>query len=865
MAFEELLGRVYSALAQAPGKKFESVFLDNDELTAELYDRSGLSGATFVVADSKEQRFILLQHGVKDAEKYDVRLQLPIRKASGSDRTVRDDSYNRYCNRIFQIQRKSQGLGRYQSRLLLSLEPEFLGGLPNEFVWSPERSDDWIHVPVEDMYRGLLAWRWLHWLILEHGPHAKLGTIKPEIAWTRKDLGAVQVNRYFSAGHLGVFDAKFADDLPEHFIPSLDNDENWSSVGPDAEAMWLGLRKSVDTGIKAQTDFSGEFKRLTDIYGPFLAETGVGYDTEEDYHLRVMANLHDWLQSEIAEPATSLEEALVRLHARVKFPIPSYFYFSVEDGAAKEHLVVPVLRSDTSPLVYFFKNERRSHTAVVCGLASLNASADLSAERRRMRILELKTILRICADRIIDAIFIKGLVAAERERAKEKAETILGSCQADDTKRLYILGSFGKRVTFLAQQSRALMLVRALHEKGLLDEITQDPSKSVAIVGGGIAGVTAAAALATTGVKVTLFEAGGELLNLQAGASHRFIHPKMSTWPLSGSEVEAAGLPLLNWTADFAPNVTSHLKAEFKEIETRTGLITIHPNMRIDRVEHQDDQVFISGPKYPFGDKYPIAIVAIGFGLEKDTGFTPSYWQPDALAEHKVEVSKILVVGDGDGGLIDLARATLGIRDSTGLLKPFNQEIVVRELMASGPFRDLARHMAAADDRYRKFPGSTTLMNAYRTAFFGLERNTQLLGRVVYLTRDDTDVTYGFKGPDVFRSDTALINRVLAFLILQSKSAKSIRLGKVKSIERPASSAGLTVTDELDRSYTFDTAVVRFGPEPSWLAGQIPTMKGAAQVLGGRLRDLELADELDHFTYDWYQSWGRSRAVGDAG
>ena len=62
----------------------------------------------------------------------------------------------------------------------------------------------------------------------------------------------------------------------------------------------------------------------------------------------------------------------------------------------------------------------------------------------------------------------------------------------------YVLGSFARSVTVYSQQVRAIGLIDAMLGLGKLRH-----DSKVAVIGGGIAGTTAAAALVKVGVAVT--------------------------------------------------------------------------------------------------------------------------------------------------------------------------------------------------------------------------------------------------------------------------------------------------------------------------------------------------------------------------
>src|SRR5262245_25589074 len=75
--------------------------------------------------------------------------------------------------------------------------------------------------------------------------------------------------------------------------------------------------------------------------------------------------------------------------------------------------------------------------------------------------------------------------------------------------------------TLRSQQVRALNLVWALGKSTL-------KGKQIAVIGGGVAGLTFAAASAGCGASVHLFERT-KLLHLQLGCWHRALHPEVFT------------------------------------------------------------------------------------------------------------------------------------------------------------------------------------------------------------------------------------------------------------------------------------------------------------------------------------------------
>jgi FAD dependent oxidoreductase len=148
--------------------------------------------------------------------------------------------------------------------------------------------------------------------------------------------------------------------------------------------------------------------------------------------------------------------------------------------------------------------------------------------------------------------------------------TILSTYRLPDHP-LYLVGIFARGVTVYSQQIRAFNLIWALVEQGILTcelkEDGTDPGKraSIAIIGGGFAGLTAAAALLKKGVHadITIFEQRDTLLPLQHGSDTRWLHPRIYNWPADDSESAVADLPLLNWTAARASDVAAQILLEW--------------------------------------------------------------------------------------------------------------------------------------------------------------------------------------------------------------------------------------------------------------------------------------------------------------
>ena len=259
-------------------------------------------------------------------------------------------------------------------------------------------------------------------------------------------------------------------------------------------------------------------------------------------------------------------------------------------------------------------------------------------------------------------------------------------------RQLFALGILGRpsarfaeqpRVTLRCQQVRALNLVYALSQSGCLQ-----PAARIAVIGGGIAGVTAAAALSQQGHQVTIVERRPGLMPLQAGSTQRWLHPHLIDWPQPGAENEDAGLPLLNWQA--AP-----AGAVFRQLSAALGR---YPLQVVGGVQELRLVPRASGPGLESGaagwevtfhnrsQHFDAVILAVGFGAEKTFPELAlhSYWDADNLDRDPVapgvHSTHCFISGTGDGGLIDFIRARLYRFDHEDTFRAFIQVAADPEL-----------------------------------------------------------------------------------------------------------------------------------------------------------------------------------------
>lgn len=228
-----------------------------------------------------------------------------------------------------------------------------------------------------------------------------------------------------------------------------------------------------------------------------------------------------------------------------------------------------------------------------------------------------------------------------------------------DSHQVYILGSFARRVTLYSQQVRALNLVYALFKTGKLDR-----GREIAVVGGGAAGLTAAAGAAFRGARVTLFDEVEGPMELQQNNRQRWIHPYIYDWPyldesgLDQFQEGNANLPLLTWKADYAANVAQEITSQWERLR---GAYDIKTNWSVRNVKLDLNHPRLVSVKWDGdpGRKFHLAILAVGFGLEPRAHGQDSYWTEDDLDggfRKPPRRPRWLLSGSGDGALTDLMR-----------------------------------------------------------------------------------------------------------------------------------------------------------------------------------------------------------------
>jgi hypothetical protein len=232
----------------------------------------------------------------------------------------------------------------------------------------------------------------------------------------------------------------------------------------------------------------------------------------------------------------------------------------------------------------------------------------------------------------------------------------LKAATIEPRKKTYFIGPYGKRVSFASQQQRALNTVWALHDAKEIKQGTR-----AAVIGAGLCGLTTVAALLAKKCLVYVYDVLPDVLEFQARASHRFVHPTINFWPEAAIR-PTTQFPFFDWFESICSANNLRLREEWKS-HFRDLTNRVYLESEVTAVVYDPDsgkvKVSATGGSAPPIAEYDIAIVATGFGAEETvTGVRPTpYWEPDFLSRKAQEIKDIVVSGTGDGGLVDALRA----------------------------------------------------------------------------------------------------------------------------------------------------------------------------------------------------------------
>ncbi|MER9554396.1 ABC-three component system protein [Mesorhizobium sp. M0323] len=390
-------------------------------------------------------------------------------------------------------------------------------------------------------------------------------------------------------------------------------------------------------------------------------------------------------------------------------------------------------------------------------------------------------------------------------------------------KGVYVLGCFDLRITLYSQQVRALALIHALADQ---DYLLDRPR--IAVIGGGAAGVTAAAAasLASLG-EVVLFEEAEDLLKLQMGTDRRKLDPHIYNWPRNNAEDPLADLPILDWEAGPSRQIREDLVRQFEDIMRRTGNLVQLKRHRVTTVRNLEAggyelTVLDIDENRERTEPFHSVILAFGFGLEAIETIRgiadKSYWDNAGIpsAEFRGRANPHYVVsGSGDGGLIDFVAAASA---------DFDHAAMIRTITSHPNLQDVKRELLAIESEARraKAGGNTfNLFAAYVDRIAPLIDANGLVVQVSRQLRPGVHMTLQTKDETVFTLGSSILNRLAAFATIRACETTDghafghLACDKVKRVEGYVAAPG-EPTYQLDcegQVVTADEVIIRRGTD----------------------------------------------------
>lgn len=269
---------------------------------------------------------------------------------------------------------------------------------------------------------------------------------------------------------------------------------------------------------------------------------------------------------------------------------------------------------------------------------------------------------------------LTGTMTPVDDPGRLTSEDILRLMQVPGWPRLFVLSPFEQPVNVMSQQLRAINLVHAVLDTEILlppakaERAGRAPRARLGVVGGGVAGTTAAAYAALRGCTVQVFERNNAPLRLFAN-SDRFLDPVLYDWP-EITRGQRAAIPVMSWTGAPGKDVTKHLEEQWKGWQQLHD-IAFWPSALVTLPEQPlsslDDalEITVRDAHNTVGRRLELdaVILAVGFGPE-----TPpknpdlklltqrfQYWDREKNPVWlRPKERTALISGTGDGGLTDL-------------------------------------------------------------------------------------------------------------------------------------------------------------------------------------------------------------------
>jgi hypothetical protein len=246
---------------------------------------------------------------------------------------------------------------------------------------------------------------------------------------------------------------------------------------------------------------------------------------------------------------------------------------------------------------------------------------------------------------------------------------------------------------------------------------------------------------------------------------------------------------------------------EFRKLRT---VLAIQRTGHDYRLQHRSD---------PGGtidtDSYHAVFVAVGFGPEATTipAFPPrSYWSDAGVPEnpkYAQEVRRTLVSGNGDGGLIDFSASALNDFDHGELV----------DLVTSFPGSEAVGESILSIDDEASSSATYDIAAMYDARLKPELTSTGLIRDVKHRLRGNTHTTLHTRTDQLFRLDTARLNRILAYLVLKAGVDGAAGVAHKRGHLAPSSEPPVSTVPghwfNLEgEDLRFDEVLLRHGPDP---------------------------------------------------
>jgi hypothetical protein len=325
------------------------------------------------------------------------------------------------------------------------------------------------------------------------------------------------------------------------------------------------------------------------------------------------------------------------------------------------------------------------------------------------------------------------------------------------------------------------------------------------VIGGGVAGLTAAAAALLKGAQVTLIESEQSLLPLQGSSRHRYIHPYVYDWPNEEAAGQNADLPVLSWTAGIAAEVAATLERKWAALSAPfRNQLGVHLKVRQAAISSISGQSVVnwSGETGPQAHEFRIVILAVGFGLEEQAPGQTGYWNDLGIDElyGRTQKKRWLVSGTGDGALTDLMRLCIF---------KFRHEAIIEQFAERKTGLQAVREQL---QRIEAHPNAT--QRQYLTKAYQEINDVEVQDVLLRLRRMNTDVFLTGRSPYLYGPESNTLNK---FIVSQLARVNAFTYISRQGVREPQvqPDGGYQVRFVDGSSEAFDGVILRHGPRPA--------------------------------------------------